>query len=87
MKAIDIDDYLKKQGIEIKLGAKTFTVTDLSMDVKETLIKENKNEKEIVKKILRCNDKDLEGYGLVAFAAIIREVTENLFRTPSAESQ
>ena len=86
-KKINIDDYLVNQGVEITLGKKVFKVTDLPMDIKIELGKEDIDEKALVKKMLGCTDEDLEGYGLVAFAAIIREVTENLFRAPSLQNQ
>ncbi|RLE61934.1 MAG: hypothetical protein DRJ47_11475 [Thermoprotei archaeon] len=87
MKAINIDEYLENQGLEFELHGKKFTVTDLNDKVREMLEAEQPNEREIVKELLGCTDEDLKGYGLVAFAAIIREVTENLLRPPSLPDQ
>jgi len=81
-KVINIDDFLKERTVEVKLGGKTFVVKDIPLEVRE-LLSEGGDSKKIVKMILNCTDKDLEGYGMAAFAAIINQVTENLFQPSS----
>ena len=89
MKTINIDEYLKEQGVTVTIKGKEFIVTDIPVEFKKQLEKDSdeRDEKEIVKTILGCKDEDLEGYGLAAFAAIIKQVTDSLFPAPSAEEK
>lgn len=82
-KVINIDEFLKEKECEVQIGGKTFKVKDISTDVRKLMESPEHDSKEIVKAILGCEDKDLEGYGMVAMAAIINQVTENLFPTSS----
>ena len=85
-KVIDIDKFLNEKECEIKIGGKTFIVKDIPMEVRKLMQEDAVDSKEIVKQILGCTDKDLEGYGMAAMAAIINQVTENLF-TPSSQKK
>ena len=89
MKTINIDEYLKEQGITVTIKGKEFMVTDIPVEIKAELGKDadERNEKEIVKQILGCEDEDLKGYGLAAFSAIIKQVTDSLFPAPSTNDQ
>jgi hypothetical protein len=81
-KVINIDDFLKERTVEVKLGSKTFVVKDIPLEVRE-LLAEGGDSRKVVMMILNCSEKDLEGYGMAAFAAIINQVTENLFQPGS----
>lgn len=85
-KVINIDDFLKDKECEVHIGGKTYKVKDIPMEVRKLMQSPDSDSKEIVKKILNCEDKDLEGYGMAAFAAIINQVTENLFQ-PSSQKK
>lgn len=86
-KKIDIDEYLQERSVEIVLNGKTFHVKDVDIETKKLIQAENVDEKKVVMKLLSCTEKDLEGYGLAAFTAIINQVTRNLFQTSSQENQ
>lgn len=85
MKTLNIDEYLNERSLDVQIGGKSFKVKDLPLEARTMMRQDDPDQKEIVKKILGCEDKDLEGYGVAAFAAIINQVTENLFR-PSSQS-
>lgn len=78
-KKVDIDEYLQRNEVELTLNGKTFVVKDIPEDVVSMMREENSSQKEIVKKLLNCEDKDLEGYGVAAFAGIVKNVTDSLF--------
>lgn len=85
-KVIDIDKFLSEKECEIRLGGKVFKVKDIPMSVRKLMQEDAGDSKEIVRQILGCEEKDLEGYGMAAMAAIINQVTENLF-TPSSQKK
>lgn len=88
MKVFNVDDYLKKNEVEIVLKGKSFIVSDVPFDFQETIAEANAEaQKAGLKKLLKCEDKDLEGYGVAAVAGIIRHITENLFPEPSQKNQ
>ena len=87
MKTVNIDEYLKDHAVEFVLNGKKYVVKDVSPKVREMMSAEDIDERAIVKELLGCSDNDLEGYGIAAFVAIIREVTENLFLAPSQQNQ
>lgn len=81
MKIFNVDEYLEENGITIELNKKKFHVKDIPADFQEAL--ETKSSKEVVKKMLGCSDDDITGYGEAAFAAIVNQVTSNLFPASS----
>ncbi len=91
MKVLNIDEFLKEKSVEVQLGGKKFIVKDLPLELQKMMRQVGKDEegtdevttRDVVMKILGCTEKDLEGYGMAAFAAIINQVTENLFQTSS----
>jgi len=91
MKTFDIDKFLTENAVTITMKGKDFVVKDISEKARSLMSPEEgverKGEKEIVKALLDCMDKDLEGYGLAAYSKIIREITQNLLQTSSQESQ
>jgi hypothetical protein len=78
-KKFNVDEYLKENEIEVTLNGKTFTVRDVPEDIAKMMRSEEVTQKEIVKRILNCEDKDLEGYGMAAFANIVKQITEAIF--------
>lgn len=90
MKAINIDEYLNENSVEITLNNKKFVVKDISEETQKLLRREepgDNDHREIVKSMLGCTDNDLKGYGIAAFTAIITNVTKNLFPSNSQNDQ
>ncbi len=77
MQTFNVDEYLEQNGVTIRINGKDFVVKDVPSTFQSTI--EEKDTKEAIKLLLDCSDKDLEGYGEVAFSAIVNKVTENLF--------
>lgn len=87
-KAFDVDDYLVKNGVSLKIKGKEFVVTDIPFGIQEKLKDTTEGaQKETLCEILGCEKADLEGYGLAAVGAIIRHITENLFPESSRKDQ
>jgi len=89
---LDIDKFLEDNAVTIRLHGKEFTVKDIDNDAQQLMAKDEKDQseshgKDIVKALLKCTDEDLEGYGSVAMAAIMKEITENLLLQPSQQNQ
>jgi len=78
-KVFNVDEYLVSNEIVIELGKKEFTVTDVSEEVRVMMKQEDVDQKEIVKKMLGCEDEDLAGYGMAAFSGITKHIMESLF--------
>ena len=88
MKTINIDDFLKERSLQFTLNGKNYIIKDISTKAIEILrSEETGREKEGIKELLQCEDKDLEGYGLVTFNKILKDATENLLQGPSQEDQ
>ena len=88
MKVFNVDEYLKKNEVSIVLKGKSFTVSDVPFDFQEKLANTDAaGQKDALKSLLGCDDKDLEGYGVAAVAGIIRHITENLIPEPSQKNQ
>jgi hypothetical protein len=88
MKVFNVDEYLKKNEVEIILKGKSFVVADVPFDFQETIADASADgQKEGLKKLLKCKNEDLDGYGVAAVAGIIRHITENLFPEPSQKNQ
>jgi hypothetical protein len=79
MKTLDIDKFLSNKAMTIILKGKEFIVKDLDDTTRKLMDAEEPDHKAIVKSILKCEESDLDGYGIVAFSNIISEVTKNLF--------
>jgi hypothetical protein len=79
MKTLDIDKFLNEKAMTIVLKGKEFIVKDLDDTTRKLMDAEEPDHKAIVKSILKCEESDLDGYGIVAFSNIISEVTKNLF--------
>jgi|JTFO01.1.fsa_nt_gb hypothetical protein len=79
MKTLDIDKFLNEKAMTIVLKGKEFIVKDLDDTTRKLMDAEEPDHKAIVKSILKCEEIDLDGYGIVAFSNIISEVTKNLF--------
>ena len=84
-KVFDIDAYLVDNGIEIKLGGKSFSVNDIPYEAQEKM-KDGK-QKEALMLILGCEETDLTKYGIAAISQITRNITEVLFPEPSQKDQ
>lgn len=82
---VDIDEFLKEKAVTIKINGKNFTVKDIDEETQKKMSKSEDeiNYRDIVKSVLGCSDEDLQGYGIVAMATIIDEVTKNLFPSSS----
>lgn len=87
MKTFNVDEFLKERSVEITLGGKTFMVKDIDPSIQKMMREEEPDHRKVVQSILRCEEKDLEGYGVAAFIGIINEVTKNLFQTSSQNDQ
>jgi hypothetical protein len=79
MKTLDIDKFLNEKAMTIVLKGKEFIVKDLDDTTRKLMDAEEPDHKAIVQSILKCDEIDLDGYGIVAFSNIISEVTKNLF--------
>lgn len=81
MPTFDVDKFLKTNAVEIKLGDKTFTVSDIPYDMRDKLENaENEDIRALLVALLGCSHEDLAKYGYAAYSAILREVTKNLFQ-------
>ena len=87
MKAFNVDEFLKERSVEITLNGKKFVVKDIDPSIQKMMREDEPDHRKVVQQILRCNDEDLEGYGVAAFIGIINEVTKNLFQASSQNDQ
>lgn len=85
-KVVNIDDFLQERQFTISLGGKEFTVKDIDPEAMD-ILKEHGATKEVIMKLLGCEEKDLDGYGIAAYGKIIKSITENLLQEPSQEDQ
>ncbi len=79
MKVLNIDDFLNEKAMKIVLKGKEFIIKDLDDSTRKLMDADEPDHRAIVKSILKCEEIDLDGYGIVAFSNIIAEVTKNLF--------
>lgn len=85
-KVVNIDEFLQERQFSISLNGKEFVVKDIDPEAFEILRNEGAN-KEAIKMLLSCEDKDLDGYGIAAYGKIVKSITENLLQEPSQEDQ
>ncbi len=78
-KKFNVDEYLATNEIVITLNGKDFMVRDVPEETAQKMRDKDVSQKDIIKEILHCTDKDLEGYGMATFAGIIKNVTEAIF--------
>jgi hypothetical protein len=77
----DVDEFLKEATFTVKLHGKEFSVSDIPEEVVDKFGSEEHTAKEILKDILNCTDEDLKGYGAVALARLIKEITNHFFQS------
>ena len=81
-KVVNIDEFLQERQFTISLNGKEFVVRDIDPEAFE-MLREHGANKEAIKKLLGCEDQDLEGYGIAAYGKIVKSITENLLQEPS----
>jgi hypothetical protein len=82
-RVFNIDEFLSERAVTITVKGKEFTVKDIDDKTRKMMDAEEPDHRAIVKSLLKCEDIDLDGYGIVAFSNIIGEVTKNLFQDAS----
>ncbi len=80
-KEFDVDEFLKEATFTVKLHGKPFTISDIPEETAEKFNDDKANTKEILKEVLNCTDEDLQGYGAIAQAKIVKEITDHFFRS------
>lgn len=87
-KTFNVDEYLQKNAVTIKINGKSFEVKDVPYEVRDKFDSDNQSEQtEGLKILLGCGDEDLKGYGFAATSAIISHIMENLFPSASRNTQ
>ena len=85
-KILDVDKFLKDQGVTIKLGDKSFEVLDVPFDMEKLFEEESEaGRKAALAKLIGCEEADLKPYGLAGLKAIFEHVTSNLLQQSSQE--
>jgi len=79
-KVFDVQEFLSKQAVTIRVSGKDYTVTDIPVEVTEMLNENPVPYQKAVAKLLGCEESELDGLGVVAFNKIIAVVNENLFQ-------
>jgi len=78
-KVFNVDEYLQEAGIDIILNNKTYTITDIPFELREQMAAPDADSREILQKLLGCEQKDLKDIGIATAVKILNTINEALF--------
>ena len=86
-KVLDIDEFLKDNGVTVILKGKKYEVKDIPLEMRQYLDGDDVDHKKAVAVLLGCSESELDGLGLAALSKIITDVHVNLLpKPPSADA-
>lgn len=86
MKTVDIDKLLEEEGMEFVINGKKFVVKDVSDSMSDSM-EAGMKPREFVKAVLGATDEDLAGYGLLAMAKIVEQISTNFLQGVSIKQE